>query len=166
MDWHNLAPLGGSSSDKQRDSKYAKYFTDLYDSIVWNPDEQTLAHYAVEGGSERLRGYAVLLLSHYKSEAALNAILDRLENDRSRLVPGWAAWATTSNPTPRVVDALIAVFDRSEGTGLRLNCTEALGVIGGEKAILTLRKELNDANPQVREMAKFRLSQLAERKDN
>jgi HEAT repeat protein len=57
---------------------------------------------------------------------------------------------------------LIAVYDRSDAE-IRFCCTEALGVIGGEKAVLTLRRALNDANPQIREMAKFRLAQLAER---
>ncbi len=149
----------------QRNTKYAQYFEGLLQSIVWKPDEQALARYAVERQSERLRGYAVLLSSHYKSETALNVILDRLENDRSSLVVGWAAIATVTNPTSRVVDTLIAVYDRSEDAGIRFNCTEALGMIGGEKAILTLRKALNDVNPQVREMAKFRLGQLAERND-
>jgi hypothetical protein len=148
----------------QRNPKYAKYFNDLYDSTVWNPDEQALARFAAEGQSERLRGYAMLLLSHTKSEAALNVILDRLENDRSSVVVGWAAYAAVSNPTSRVVDTLIAVYDRSEDAGIRFSCTESLGMIGGEKAILTLRKALNDANPQVREMAKNRLNQLAERR--
>ena len=126
------------------------------------PDEQALARYAVDGQSERLRGYAVLLLSHYKSEAALNVILHSLENDRSSLVVGWAASAATKNPTPRVVDTLIAVYDRSEDVGIRFVCAEALGMIGGEKAILTLRKALNDVNPQIREMAKLRLAELAQ----
>jgi len=148
----------------QRTPKYAKYFNELYDSTVWNPDERTLARFAVEGQSERLRGYAVRLLSHYKSEAALNVILDRIENDPSSLVVGWAAYAAVSNPTSRVVDTLSAVYDRSQDAAIRFSCTESLGMIGGEKAILTLRKALNDANPQVREMAKSHLEQLAERR--
>lgn len=153
------------AAGQRNDSKYAWYFNDLYDSTDWNPDEQALARYAVAGQSERLRGYAVLLLSHNKIETALNVILDRLENDRSSLVVVWAAWAASRNPTSRVVDTLIAVYDRSEDARIRLSCTESLGMIGGEKAILALRKALNDVNPQVREMAKFRLSQLGERND-
>jgi hypothetical protein len=147
---------------QRNDSKYAAYFHALLQTVVWEPDEQALTRYALEGGSERLRGYAALLLSHYQSDAALHTILERLMNDSSNLVRCWAAQSFVNTPDPRAVDTLIAVYDRSDAE-IRFCCTEALGVIGGEKAVLTLRRALNDANPQVREMAKFRLAQLAER---
>ena len=145
-------------------SKYSPYFRAILQDIVWNePDQATLAHFAQEGGAERLRGYAVLLLAHFRNDAALNTILDRLENDPSGLVRFWAAQAFVISPDVRAVDMLIAVYNRSEDDRLRFGCIDALGKIGGEKAVATVQKALNDKDPQIRATAKFRLEQLASR---
>ena len=156
----SLQSLAGKS-----ELKNASYFRAILHEIVWEPDEKALARFALDGASERLRGHSVLLLSHYRNEEALNVILDRLKNDPSSLVRFWAAQSFVTTPNSSAVDTLVAVYDRSEDDQVRFGCIEALGKIGGDRAVVTLRRALNDKSEIIRNMARFRLDQLSSRHD-
>lgn len=144
-----------------KQSAHAAYFRVVLKNLVTEPDEKALIRYALEGESERLRGHSVLLLSHHRSEPALKVILDRLENDPNPLVRVWAAQSFVRHPNLRAVDTLVSVYEQSENYEVRFGCIEALGIIGGDKAVATLTRALDDKSPLVRNSAKFRLQQLS-----
>lgn len=145
------------------DPKLGSYFSGILQKIIFKPSESALSKLAIEAKAERLRGLAVLLLSHYPTQTALQVVLDRLEKDASNLVRFWAAQSFITNPNLMAVDALLAVYQETKDNELRFGCIEALGVIGGEKAIKTLEEALSDESQLVRDTAKFRLSQLRAR---
>jgi HEAT repeat protein len=92
-------------------------------------------------------------------------ILDRLGNDQSNLVRFWAAQSFITSPDKRAVETLVAVYDHSQDAEVRSGCIEALATVGGDAAIVTLKKALNDESQLVRSTARSGLDWLLSRRN-
>jgi len=74
----------------------------------------------------------------------------------SNLVRFWAAQSFITSPNERAVETLVAVYNHSDAQ-VRLGCIEALATIGGDTAMVTLKKPLNDESQLVRYTERVRL---------
>jgi len=117
---------------------------------------------AREASNADLRRYAVRILSGFTSEAAVDLLLEALE-DENKFVRLGAAKALAARQDRRSVSALVRLAQDPQNSFVRGEAATALGRIAGEREVPVFIGLLEDAQPFVRRKAIQTLQRLARR---
>ncbi|GMQ82376.1 MAG: hypothetical protein BMS9Abin05_1827 [Rhodothermia bacterium] len=164
---HMLGKMGEEESiDALADALRSDEDEDVREQSAWGLGEigtdqavRTLIA-ALHDSDVRVRRQSIWALGEIESYDSINALLDQLRVEADADARKLVVWALGEIEDDRAVDGLSNAYVTETDRGVREKIIWALGEIESQRAAATLRRAVEDEDPEIRTMALWALTEL------